>query len=248
MRVVKLLVGYPPRTVSELIKKTDVTRTAITEQLNELEAAGFVERTVEKLDGRGRPHHRFAATRTALVLLFVNNQRLVVPAIWKAVDEIGGDKLMKKVLRSINGSLAAYYRAKIIATDPKERLRQYIAILRREGGLVDLVAKDDRITITKRSCAFISMLDGQRRVCAIDLKLMSAIAGQPVRLISCRHDGGSCCQFEIDVPAAKRSRAAHSSARKKAHPPARKKTRVVGGKRPSHKKSPRAHSSARRRS
>ena len=65
----------------------------------------------------------------------------------------------------------------ITATDPKKRLEQFIAILEQEGGLVDLVAKNGHITITKRSCAFISMFDGQRHVCAIDLELMSAIAG-----------------------------------------------------------------------
>ena len=91
MRVVKLLVGHPPCTISELIDETGVTRTAVTEQLNELMASGFVERTVEKLPGRGRPRHRFSATKAALVLLFANNQQLVVPAIWKAIDEIGGE-------------------------------------------------------------------------------------------------------------------------------------------------------------
>ena len=44
LRIVKLLVGNPPQTVSDLIGATRVTRTAVTEQLNELVAAGYVER------------------------------------------------------------------------------------------------------------------------------------------------------------------------------------------------------------
>ena len=130
------------------------------------------------------------------MLLFANNQQLVVPAIWKAIEEIGGEKLMQKVLHSVSRSLAKYYREKITASDPKKRLEQFTAILEEEGGLVDLVAKDGQITITKRTCAFISMFDDQRHVCAIDLDLMSAIAGCPVRLTACRHDGAPCCQFE----------------------------------------------------
>ena len=70
MRIVKSLVGTPPQTVVELMEATGVTRTAVTEQLNELEAAGLVERTVEKLSGRGRPRHRYATTNAAMVLLF----------------------------------------------------------------------------------------------------------------------------------------------------------------------------------
>ena len=214
MRVIKLLVGQPPRTVSDLMNETGVTRTAVTEQLNELAAAGFVERTIEKLPGRGRPRHRFSATQAALVLLFANNQQLVVPAIWKAVEEIGGAELMKKVLRSVNRRLAAHYRTKITASDPKKRLEQFKTILEQEGGMVDLASQNGQITITKRTCAFISMFDDQRHVCAIDLELISAIAGCPVRLTACRHDGASCCQFDIDLRAAKGSSSGHAASRR----------------------------------
>jgi predicted transcriptional regulator len=73
LRVVRLLVGNPPQTVSSLIRATGVTRTAVTEQLNELIAAGFVERDTERLSGRGRPRHLYRTTQAALVLLFASN-------------------------------------------------------------------------------------------------------------------------------------------------------------------------------
>ena len=211
MRVIKLLVGHPPRNVGELIYETGVTRTAVTEQLNELTAAGFVERSVEKLPVRGRPRHLYSATQAALVLLFANNQQLLVPAIWKAIEEVGGSQLMQKVRHSVGRSLAAHYRARITASDPKKRLEQFAALLEEEGGMIDLVTQNGYVTITKRSCAFISMFDDQRHVCAIDLDLISAIAGAPVRLTACRHDGAPYCQIEIDTRAGKRSSTAKSS-------------------------------------
>ena len=206
MRVIRLLVGNPPRSIGDLINETGVTRTAITEQLNELMSGGFVERTIQRLPGRGRPRHRFAATHAALVLLFANNQQLLVPAIWKAVHEIGGEKLMQRIRHSVSRSLTAHYRTKITASEPKKRLDQFRKILDQEGGLVDLATKDGQITITKRSCAFISMFEPHRHVCEIDIELISAIAGCPVRLTACRHDGAPCCQFEIDVRALNGSR------------------------------------------
>ncbi len=205
MRVIKLLAGCPSRTVSELIEETGVTRTAITEQLVELVAAGFIMRTIERLPGRGRPRHRYSATLSALVLLFANNQQLVVPAIWKAVRNVGGEKLTKKILRSVGRILAEHYKEKITASDPKKRIEQFTAILEAEGGLVDLTTKDGQLTVSKRTCAFISMLDDKRRVCTIDLELISAVAGCPVRQTSCRNDGDPCCQFEIDTETASRS-------------------------------------------
>ena len=76
LRIVKLLVGHPPQTVADLTRAAGVTRTAVTEQLNELMAAGFVERT----DRAARPAAAgratcYKATDAALVLLFAGNQR-----------------------------------------------------------------------------------------------------------------------------------------------------------------------------
>jgi predicted ArsR family transcriptional regulator len=209
MRVVKLLVGRPPRTVGELTRETGVTRTAVTEQLNEMVAAGFVDRTIERQPGRGRPRHRYTATHSALILLFANNQQLVVPAIWKAVNKVGGKQLTRKVLHGVSRILSKHYLAKITASEPRKRIDQFKAILQKEGGMIDLTAKDGLVTITKRTCAFISMFDEQRHVCAIDLEVMAKVAGCPARLIACRHNGDPCCKVEIDTRVVNGSRAKH---------------------------------------
>jgi predicted ArsR family transcriptional regulator len=201
LRVMKLLVGTPPKTIGDLIRETGVTRTAVIEQLNELVAGGFVQRTIEPLDGRGRPRYRYAATTAALVLLFANNQQLVVPAIWKAVEEIGGKKLTQEILHSVSRQLARHYDEKITAKDSRKRLHQLRAILEDEGGMVDLATKDGQVTLTKRSCAYINMADEQRHVCRIDVEVMALIAGCPAEVIACRHDGDSCCQVRFDTRA-----------------------------------------------
>jgi predicted ArsR family transcriptional regulator len=198
MRIVKLLVGKPPLTVAQMIDDAGVTRTAITEQLNELVAGGFVERTIQRLPGRGRPRHLFSATSAALLLLFASNQRLVVPAIWKAIDEIGGRDLIGKVLRRVTGQMVAHYRPLISGETPQERLRQLTQLLTDEGHLVE-IAEDGQGTLTmrKRSCPFISMFEEMRTVCDVDLDVMSAVVGARVERTSCRHDGAPCCTFEL---------------------------------------------------
>jgi DeoR family transcriptional regulator, suf operon transcriptional repressor len=213
MRLIKLLAGRPPQAVLDLMDEIGVTRTAVTEQLHDLMEAGYVERIIEHLSGRGRPRHRYSATPAALVLLFASNQQLVVPAIWKAIHDAGGDKLTQKVLHSVSNALLEHYRARITATEPKQRLAQYMRILEEEGGLVDLRVKDGQITLTKRTCPFISMFEDERNVCAIDLELMAAIAGCPVRQISCRHNGDPCCRFEAD-PRRKKVKHARSAGTK----------------------------------
>jgi DeoR family transcriptional regulator, suf operon transcriptional repressor len=198
LRVMKLLVGNPPQAVSDLIQTTGVTRTAVAEQLSELVAAGFAERHTERLPGRGRPRHLYKATDAALVLLFANNQRLLAPAIWRAIREVGGDDLSRKILKRVSRALAEHYSRKITAKKPPERLRQFIDLLTAEGGLIEAVEDDQgQLVLYKRSCPFISMVDSQRSVCVIDLEVLTEVVGRPVRQTACRHEGAPCCTFEI---------------------------------------------------
>ena len=198
MRVMKLLVGRPPQAVVDLIDATGVTRTAVTEQLNELVAAGFVQRGTERLSGRGRPRHVYTATNASLMSLFANHHHLVVPAIWRALGELGGDELTGEVLRRVGHELAKHYRHRITARRPRKRLRKFAELLREEGALVEVVEENGRLVMHKRSCPFISMLDDNRSVCCVDQAMMAEVVGRPIRRTSYRLEGGFCCTFEVD--------------------------------------------------
>lgn len=198
LRIVKLLVGNPPQSIARLIRSAGVTRTAVTEQLNELVAAGFVERETERLSGRGRPRHLYKATHAAMVLLFASNQQLVVPAVWRAIFDIGGEKLANEVLKRVGATMAEHYNNKITAKKPKDRLRQLMNLLMAEGGLAEVIEDESgQLVLHKRSCPFLSMVDERRSVCHIDQDMMSAVVGRPIRQVACRHEGDPCCSFEI---------------------------------------------------
>jgi len=197
LRIVKLLVGHPPRTVASLIRATGVTRTAVTEQLNDLVAAGLVERFVERLPSRGRPRHVYKAAGAAL-LLFANDQQHVMSALWRAIFDICGEDVAKKVLKRVSRAMTDYYSQKITAKKPQERLRQLISLFAGDGELVDLVENhDEQWTIHRRSCPFAGIADARQTVCRIDQEMMSAVVGRHVRRTACRHGGAPCCTFEI---------------------------------------------------
>lgn len=202
MRIIRLLVGRPPTTVTSLIRSTGVTRTAVTEQLNELVAAGFVERTVEKLEGRGRPHHMYAATPHALLLLFASNQGQIVPAMWQAIAEIGGDELVHQVLKRVSRTLADHYRRRVRGTTPRKRLNEMLQLLREEGGIVEVGhGEEGQLLMHRRSCPFYNMFEERTKaVCCIDQEMISEVVGIPVRRTACRHEGAPCCTFELATP------------------------------------------------
>jgi predicted ArsR family transcriptional regulator len=198
MRIIKLLVGRPPQSVAELIKAAGVTRTAVTEQLNELEQSGFVERTVERLVGRGRPRNRFRATQAALLLLSAGHKSLIGQVMWRAIEEVGGDDFLAKIIDRVSVALANDYLRHVTAKTPTGRLRQMNKLLQDEGLLVEVTENGGSLSITKRSCPFIGIFEESRWVCRVDEKVMSLVVGKPVRRMACRHDGDPCCVFEID--------------------------------------------------
>jgi predicted ArsR family transcriptional regulator len=200
MRVVKLLVGNKPKTVADLMDDAGVTRTAVTEQLNELVASGLVDRTTERLEGRGRPRHRYEANKAALTLLFANNQQLLVPAIWRAIADIGGKRLTRKVLNRVSKSMAEHYKKRITGKTPKKRLAEMIEVLREEGGLLEIEdGGNGHLAVHKRSCPFISMAEETGIVCCVDQEMMSLAVGAAVVRTACRHEGAPCCTFEIST-------------------------------------------------
>ncbi len=197
MRVMRLLVGRRPRPINDLVDATGVTRTAVTEQLHELASAGFVERRTERLEGRGRPRHLYFATDSAMILLFGNSQRMVVPAIWQAIHEVGGKPLSRKVLRRVSRALAEHYNQRITAEDPQQRLMEFTELLREEGGLVEALNQGGQLVLRKRSCPFVSMLDDRHSVCCVDQQMMAEVVGRRVKRMTCRYEGDPCCTFEI---------------------------------------------------
>lgn len=197
MRVIKLLVGSPPKTVADLMKATDVTRTAISEQLNELVAAGFVHRDTQPSEGRGRPRHIYKVTDAALLLLFASNQHLLVPAIWQAIEDVGGTQLTKKIVRRVSRTMAEHYSRKILSKTPEDRFRELTQLLCTDGALIDVAEENGHLVLHKRSCLFLPLFGKKRTNCNVDIEMMSKVVGRPVRRTACRHDGAPCCTFEI---------------------------------------------------
>ena len=196
MRVVQLLAGRPPQRMAELVKATGVTRTAVTEPLNELISAGYVDRALER-GGRGRPRHLYSLTETALSRLFATNDRLVGPALLSAIRAIGGDKLTREVLERVIGELSQHYRDVLSARSPAKRLEQLAEVLREEGVLAEVCRHDGKLALSERSCPFVDLVDDSRAVCEIEQQALSQVIGAPMNLVECRLDGCARCVFQM---------------------------------------------------
>gem|GEM_PF-488441 len=197
LRIMRLLIGHPPRTMTELIDGIGVTRTAITEQLNGLITSGYIVQTMERLSGRGRPRYLFSATQLALKQLFEGNQDRVVPAIWRALRKHGSPEIIQKVGEEVADELADYFNRQMTAVGPKERLKEFIEIICKGGSLGMYREEDGDPIFDRLGCPFISMYDGTEILCEIDRMTMTKVVGAEVERIRYRQEGSPCCCFRI---------------------------------------------------
>jgi predicted ArsR family transcriptional regulator len=193
----RLLIGHPPRSIAELIESTGVTRTAISEQLNGLITAGYVVQQMERLDGRGRPRYLYSATNLAMKHLFEGNQDVVVPAIWRAVQKYCGPETVNLICKEVAQDIANYFSAKMTASTPQERLKEFSNEFCRSGHLGHYHEEDGVPVFEKLNCPFISMFDGSSFLCEIDKLSMEKIVGSEVERFRYRLDGAPCCCFRI---------------------------------------------------
>jgi predicted ArsR family transcriptional regulator len=197
LRIIRLLVGKPPQTITELVSALNVTRTAVTEQVNELVAIGFLEQTLEHNGGRGRPCYRFSATDMAMRKLFEGLQDIIVPSAWRAIRKRLGDKILNQICHDIANDLAESYSRQLTTSTPKERIREFVSFLSRNGRLLECRECNGNIEMKKYNCPFISMVEDTRTVCHIDQLCMQLLIGKEalVELTENRLDGLSCCTF-----------------------------------------------------
>ena len=192
MRILEHLIGFSPKTISELMKELEVTRTAVTEQLNELVSSGYVQRVQEHREKRGRPQFRYTATDHAATQLLPGNQHLLVPAVWNSIESVGGEALLEKIIEKTSETLASGCAFSDLSWT--ERVR---CLVTRGGFEVVETLDENTVRVSKRTCGFFSMYESRGIVCKIHLQTIAKITGGTVERTSYRQEGAPCCEFLI---------------------------------------------------
>ncbi len=197
MRIIDKLVGRSPQTISELMETIDVTRTAVTEQLDELVTGGVVIRERERLGSRGRPRFRYSLNPEALARLYPGNQSVVVPAIWKAIFEIGGEELTGRVIDVTSRHVKAFYDPSLTAKTPKERFIQIMQATAPVGETIKWQENEDGSFDVWRMVCEVSGINRDSICCRLHEHVLELVTGVKVQLLAHRHDGHPCCTFRI---------------------------------------------------
>lgn len=203
MRIMRRLVGQAPQTMSDLVQALQVTRNAVTEQMDELIARNLVRQTQEDGGRRGRPRYFFTATEKAMRRLFDGYQDIVVPTMWGLIRKHHGDEAVELLVDELAREVSDLYLRQLKSRSCRDRAREFVGLLSGNGWLIECRETRHGIDICKYNCPFASMADATGNLCCVDQAALQLIIGNgkraPVRIVASRNEGHPCCTFRLEL-------------------------------------------------
>lgn len=182
--------------IKELEEHLGVTTTAVRQQLQALQADGYVERKSVH-SGVGRPHHEYSMTPKSQELFSCHSDDLAITLL-EEVLALTGKETTERLLGRVGSRLAAQYSQSIEASDLNGRVEQLVQALSARGVLADMqVSEEDVIVLQTYNCPYHEIAQEYRDICEMDEKLMREVLGSDVNLSECMLDGHHRCTFVV---------------------------------------------------
>lgn len=193
-------------TIKELEDLLGVTTTAVRQQLNALQADGYVQRQRVHA-GVGRPHHTYSITGKVHELFACHCDDLALTLL-EEVYALEGKERAAQLLDRVGDRLAARYANSVRAELLQERVREMAGALSERGVLTEVsVDTDDVIVLHAYNCPYHDLAQDHRDICAMDEELLRKVLGTEVNLTSCIMDGHAGCRFVVQNQSAPTSAA-----------------------------------------
>jgi len=189
-----LLRKHGPLTIAQLKGAMGVTATAVRQRLVRLLSQGDIERHTQKLT-RGRPLYRYQLSDQGRRRAGANFADLAV-ALWEEIRGIKDPEVRRGLLQRISSRLAAEYAGRVGGSTLEQRLESLAAVFRERQIQFEVERANELPVLHARACPYPDLAEHDRTVCSMERILFSELAGQPMRLSSCRLDGHNGCTFE----------------------------------------------------
>jgi predicted ArsR family transcriptional regulator len=185
-------------TVKELEDALGVTATAVRQQLTQLMADGYVQQSVERAEGRGRPSHVYSLTQEGRSL-FPRHYDEFTNGLLREILLSEGPAKVQALLARMGQRLAEQYRGQIDGEATAERAVRLTELLNARGILAEVAVGPDAIFVQEYTCPYYELAREYRAICDMEQDMMSQVLEQRVELVSCTLDGHHGCQFKIET-------------------------------------------------
>jgi predicted ArsR family transcriptional regulator len=182
--------------VSDLMERLEVTATAIRQRLDRLEGSGYIERRKQSAS-RGRPSFSYYLTDLGWRQAGVTYSDLAI-AMWKEIQSIENESFKQELVGRVSERMGNQIRELIPNAPLDDRIQSLAGVMsNRKAPALASIGKGMPI-LEVQACPYPDLVanGGDRSVCDLETKAMSAALGQPMELSQCRLDGHKCCQFK----------------------------------------------------
>jgi predicted ArsR family transcriptional regulator len=193
--------------VQQLCAVCGVTATAVRQRLLRMLSAGFVERQTIKKE-RGRPYHSYSVTAEGLQQLGDDYSGLV-QVLWRELSEIEESDVRERVMGRIRKAFVDRYTSRDdgehSAGSLRDRLEALGSELAEHGLQVEVHTKDsgggELPVLREYFCPYHDVAVVDRSICELEQSVFGEVAGVPMKLSQCCHDGHGYCEFEPSLGA-----------------------------------------------
>ena len=194
-RIIEEVTREGQLTIAELVRRLNITTTAIRQQVNRLVADGWLART-QRHGVPGRPADVFSLSDKTHRLFGGRNDefsRLLIDEI----AQTEGPARSRTILQGVGRRMAAQGRAFVGAGPPAERLRRLADLLSHEGILAETHGAADDLRLTVFTCPYRGLASAHPEVCEVECETFSELLGGPVRRSQCVLQGHTRCEFSV---------------------------------------------------
>lgn len=181
-------------TVDELVKRLDVTRTAVNQHLQALEQRGYVAKG-ELVKTKGRPGYRYVLTQHGIDLFPKQYAWFAKLLMGSLKSQMGSDRT-RDALSELAHDVAKGLSAEVVQGDLEQRLNAVVGVMQRLGYAASVESwESNRGVIRANNCVYHELAQEHNEVCQFDLALLSDLLNKNVEQASCMAQGDGCCRF-----------------------------------------------------
>lgn len=198
-RIVERLKRADTATAPEIAAEFGLTDTAVRQHLEQLKAAGLVDRTTMPAAGRGRPPVHWRLTAAAEAHFANRHADLSVELIDGIRESLGEDALRRVLDTRAEHQLEAYAVELEPVADLGSRVARLAELRTAEGFLSEAVVDGDTMVLLEHHCPISDAASQCQHLCDSELALFRTSLGASVVVEREQHvlDGDQRCAYRI---------------------------------------------------
>lgn len=182
--------------VNDLAESVGVKAVTIRHHLNGLLADGLVT-VEEQRQPVGRPRHFYSLSVQGRAGL-PQQYSLLIGKLLDQMKESLPPSMVNKLIDALADSIAQDVREEVADLEPRQRMRQLMEILEREGFVAQWQQTDAGIRLVEIQCPYYNVGQRHPEICQIDEALIRTALDADVKRESCLLTGDNICTYILD--------------------------------------------------